>query len=182
MDSEVTEHILEPFYATKRVGKGTGLGLSVAYGIVKQHKGWINVESSPGKGTIFTIYLPELSDEPGQEKKAPDSLEAFRGKGQRILLVEDEQSVRDISNRVLSKNGYVVFPAENAKQPLNIFKREGGRFDHILSDVVLPDEVGLELVEKLLEIKPGISVMFASGYSDEKSGWHIIQERGYPYL
>jgi PAS domain S-box-containing protein len=182
MDPEVAGHIFEPFYTTKGIGKGTGLGLSVVYGIVKQHKGWINVESSPGKGTIFSIYLPEFPQEAGLMQETSVSPDTKRGKGERILLVEDEKAVRDLSNRVLSNNGYLVFPASDAKEAHEIFKSEEGNFDLILSDVVLPDESGLELVEKFLRLKPGIKALFVSGYSDEKSGWHIIQQRGFPYL
>lgn len=182
MAPEVTEHIFEPFYTTKGIGKGTGLGLSVAYGIVKQHKGWINVESSPGKGTVFSIYLPEFLQEAGVKQEIPVSPDTYRGKGERILLVEDEKSVRDLSSRVLSNNGYLIFPASDAKEAHEIFEREQGNFDLILSDVVLPGQGGLELVEKLIELRPEIKVLFASGYSDEKSGWPIIKQRGYAYL
>jgi len=182
IDQEIIDRIFEPFFTTKGVGKGTGMGLSVVYGIVKQHEGWVNVESPPDQGTVCSIYLPAVFVKPVKEQKSADSLHAYRGKGERILLVEDEESVRNLSTMMLSETGYVVFHASNAKEALDIFKKERGNFDLILSDVVLPGDSGLMLVEQLRKLKPGINVLFTSGYSDEKSGRRLIQERKYPYL
>ena len=182
MDQEILEHIFEPFFTTKRPGQGTGMGLSVVYGIVKQHEGWVDVESSIGKGTIFRIYLPAVSLRPREEQKAPVSLETLRGEGERILLVEDEESVRELSTKMLSQNGYTVFVATNGREALDIFRKEEGNFDLIFCDVVLPDVRGPKLAERLLKLKPGANILFASGYSDRKSDWHSIRQGGYPYL
>jgi len=182
MDQATIDRIFEPFFTTKASGKGTGMGLSVVYGIVKYHEGWVNVESSPNNGSIFGIYLPAVSMRPEEERKSPVSLEAVRGRGERILLVEDEKSVRESTTRVLSRNGYAVFTAANAQEAIDIFQKNGNHFDLIFSDVVLPNGSGPKMVEQLLKLKPGISVLFTSGYSDEKSDWRTIREGGYPLL
>jgi len=182
IDQAIIDRIFEPFFTTKGPGRGTGMGLSVVYGIVKQHQGWITVESSPGRGSTFEVYLPAVSIKPEEESKSPVSLEAFRGSGERILLVEDEESVRGLITKGLSENGYIVLAAANSGEALDIFEREAGDFDLLFSDVILPDGKGPELAERLLKRKPGMSVLFTSGYSDEKSDWSAIREGGYPYL
>ena len=182
MDQATIDRIFEPFFTTKASGKGAGMGLSVVYGIVKYHEGWVNVESSPDNGSIFGIYLPAVSRRPEEERKSPVSLEALRGRGERILLVEDEEVVREFATRVLSRNGYAVFTAANAQEAIDIFQKKGNNFDLIFSDVVLPDGSGPKLVEQLLKLKPGISVLFTSGYSDEKSDWRTIRKGGHLFL
>ncbi|MGP8330444.1 MAG: PAS domain S-box protein [Methanosarcinaceae archaeon] len=182
MDKQIIEHIFEPFFSTKGLAKGAGLGLSIVYGIINQHQGWINVESAIGKGAIFRIYLPASSARPEEVAKEPVSFEQFRGRGERILLVEDEKVVRECSTRGLVENGYKVFAAANVQMALEIFRKEDGNFDLIFSDVVLPDGRGPRLVEQLVKLKPGINVLFTSGYSDEKADWRTIQKTNYHYL
>jgi nitrogen-specific signal transduction histidine kinase/CheY-like chemotaxis protein len=182
MDKKTIRHIFEPFFSTKEVGKGTGLGLSVVYGIVKQHEGWINVYSEPGRGSIFKVYLPVSSVKLEDETEEKISLAGVQGRGERILLVEDEGSVRKFAARVLRKNGYIVFEAEDAKGALDIFAREEGNFHLIFCDVVLPDKDGLQLVEQLFSRKPELRVLMSSGYTDQKSQWSIIRERGFQFL
>jgi len=182
MDQTIINRIFEPFFTTKGRGKGTGMGLSVVYGIVKQHKGWINVESSPGKGTTFRVYLPVVSMKPGQGQQSPVSLKKLRGMGERILLVEDDKSVRELTEEMLSGNGYKVYAVANAREAMDIFGKEGGDFDLIFCDVVLPDERGPRLANQFLKIKPGIGILFASGYTDDKSDWRAIREGGHLFL
>jgi two-component system, cell cycle sensor histidine kinase and response regulator CckA len=182
IDPSILDRIFEPFFTTKAQGKGTGLGLSAVYGIVKKHGGWINVKSTPGDGTTVKIYLPAISVGPEQEQQPLLSQEEFKGNGERILLVEDEEVVRNLLWEMLSGKGYKVFPVTNAKEALDIFAKKKGAFDLVFSDVVLPDIRGPKLVEQLLKQKPGIRVLFTSGYSDEKADWQIIQQLGYPYL
>ena len=182
IDQSIIDRIFEPFFTTKEVGKATGMGLSVVYGIVKQHEGWVNVESSPGKGSIFRTYLPAVSMEPEEKEKESVSSEEFIGKGERILLVEDEESIRDLTKRVFTKNGYVVFTATNVQEALDIFQKEKGNFDLIFSDIVLPDGRGPELLEEILKLKPKISVLLTSGYSDEKLDWSAMRKGDYHYL
>ncbi|MCD6305973.1 MAG: PAS domain S-box protein [Deltaproteobacteria bacterium] len=182
MDQTIINRIFEPFFTTKGRGKGTGMGLSVVYGIVKQHKGWINVESSPGKGTTFRVYLPVVSMKPGQGQQSPVSLKKLRGMGERILLVEDDKSVRELTEEMLSGNGYKVYAAANAREAMDIFGKKGGDFDLIFCDVILPDERGPRLANQFLKIKPGIGILFASGYTDDKSDWRAIREGGHLFL
>jgi len=182
MDKGSIEHIFEPFFSTKETGKGTGLGLSVIYGIAKQHEGWINVYSEPGRGSTFRFYLPAFSIKVEDETKEAISLKELQGSGERILLVEDEEGVRKLAMRVLGENGYVVFEAANAKEALDIFEREEGKIHLAFCDVVLPDRTGLELVDQLLSRKPELRVLMSSGYADQKSQWPVIRERGFRFL
>ncbi len=185
IESAIITQIFEPFFSTKDPGVGTGLGLSVVYGIINQHRGWIDVDSEPGSGTKFSIYLPVFRSR--DEKLADDVIKTppaadYKGSGQRILLVEDQADVRKFIIAVLKENNYSVFPAAKAGEALELFDREEGRFDLVISDVVLPDISGLQLVEKLLTMKPGLSVILSSGYSDKKSEWERIHTIGYVFL
>ena len=183
MSDEIIQHMFEPFFSTKEIGKGSGLGLSVVYGIVKQHEGWINVESYPGKGSTFRIYLPAFS--PGlvlEETKEKFSIEEFKGNGEYILLVEDEENVREFAYKALTSNGYTVFKAANAKEALEIFEKEKDRFHLVFSDVVLPDKTGIQLIDDLGNYGPKLKVVLCSGYADQKSQWEIIHKRGLKYI
>ena len=182
MDEGTVERVFQPFFTTKEVGRGSGLGLSVAYGIVKKHKGWINIETRPGKGSTFKIYLPASSKKLEDESKERILLTELQGSGQRILVVEDEEGVRGFLSRALSENGYVAIEAKNAKEALDIFEEEKGSFDLIFCDVVLPDKSGLQLASQLLSGKPGLPILLSSGYVDEKSQWPLIRKRGFRFL
>ena len=178
----ILDRIFDPFFTTKEQGKGTGLGLSAVYGIAKKHGGWINVDSIPDEGTTFKIYLPVISAESNPDRDPLLSQEKFKGNQERILLVEDEEVVRNLLEELLSEKGYKVFPAASAKEALDIFEKKKGAFDLIFSDVVLPDLRGPKLVEQLLKQNPEIRVLFTSGYSDEKSDRQIINRFGYSFL
>ncbi|MBI5360390.1 MAG: MEDS domain-containing protein [Planctomycetes bacterium] len=184
MSKDTQKHLFEPFFTTKGLGKGTGLGLSVVYGIVKQHDGWVNAYSESGKGTIFHIYLPALSSAVIEldAKKEPLPPDKLRGNGERILIIEDEPKILEFLSYILQKNNYQVWTAGTAKEACNIFKQERNRFHVILSDVVLPDKSGTELVEELVALNPGIKVIFQSGYSDEQSQWTVIRKKGHHFL
>jgi two-component system, cell cycle sensor histidine kinase and response regulator CckA len=182
MSREIRDRIFEPFFSTKGPGKGTGLGLSVVYGIVKQHNGWINVYSEPGQGTEFKIYFPAVFT-PAEEKRGiPVDPANLRGSGERILVVEDEPMVRDFSRRALEKHGYSVCAVSTAQEALTVFDAEGGRFDMIFTDVVLPDTSGLAMIDRILKKKPSIKVVLTSGYTDTKSQWKSIREKGLHFL
>jgi signal transduction histidine kinase/ActR/RegA family two-component response regulator len=182
MDSTTISRIFEPFFTTKGPGKGTGLGLPVVNGIIKQHEGWIQVESQPGQGSIFRIYLPDACLKPEEEKREWISIQRLHGKGEKVLLVEDEEAVRSFAERMLRQNGYAVFTAASAEEALDIFIREGGKLDLVFNDMVLPDKSGLNLVNRLLEIKPDLKVFFASGYSDERTCYPLLKKKGYRFL
>ena len=179
---DIIQHIFEPFFTTKEIGKGTGLGLSVIYGIIKQHEGWINVSSDPNGGAKFEIYLPASFIKKVGIRKREMKLEDFQGNGEKLLLVEDEEGIRELVSGVLQEYGYIVFKAENAKEALKIFKKNQGNIDLVFCDVVLPDINGLVLVEELLKQKPNLSVLLTSGYTGDKSQWPKIQKKGYRFL
>lgn len=182
MDRDTLQRIFEPFFTTKGPGKGTGLGLSVVYGIVKQHEGWIHVASEPGKGSNFQIFLPAFSEMADDQSEEKVHLEVLQGKGQTVLLVEDEEKVRESAQKALEKCGYRIIPTRSVKEALETFKRENGRFDLVFSDVVLSDRTGIELAEELLSVNPKLKILLTSGYTDQKSEWPIILEKGYRFL
>ena len=182
MNKETLKHVFEPFFTTKGMGKGTGLGLSVIYGIVMEHNGWINVYSEVGKGSVFKIYFPALQVDEIIEMEERLSLKEFFGSGERILVVEDESNVREFTKRALVKYGYKVFLGANAEESKEVFREEGGQFDLIFSDVVLPDGNGVDLIEDFLREKPDLNIILTSGYTENESNWSVISERGYPFL
>ncbi len=182
IDKAILDQIFEPFFTTKEVGVGTGLGLSVVYGIIKQHDGWINVYSEPGHGTIFKVYLPAIFTWIEEGTKDTISMKDHKGSGERILLVEDEEGIREFVATLLRENGYIIFEAANAKEAQDLFKNEDGNFDLIFSDVVMPGKSGLKLVVELLSDKPDLRVLLCSGYSDKKSRWREIKKRGFRFL
>jgi PAS domain S-box-containing protein len=182
IDNETINRIFEPFFTTKGKEKGTGLGLSVVYGIAKQHNGWVNVYSTSGNGTTFKVYFPAVLNMPAEIVKETLSFKDLNGNGERILLVEDEESMLNFVKIALNENGYTVFPASSAQEAVKIFKSEDHKFDLVFSDVVLPDSTGIRLIEELLSYKPGFLCLLTSGYTDEKSQWASIKEKGYPFI
>jgi len=180
MDEEIMQRMFEPFFSTKE--GGTGLGLSVVYGIVRQHGGWIDVESEPGHGSTFRVYLPALPLEAESQTQEVVSPEELRGSGEGILLVEDEEGVRSFAARVLRENGYLVFEARSAREALDIFDREKESIQLLLSDVVLPNGRGIQLVDELLSRKGDLRVLLSSGYTDDRSQWPIIRRRGFRFV
>ena len=185
MDKETMEHIFEPFFTTKAKGQGTGLGLSTVFGIVKQIDGWINVYSEPGRGSTFRVYIPAFfggSKDKNELTPKTTSLQKLHGNGERILLVEDDESIRTVALRLLTENGYKVIPAVSAEEAMAIFDRENRNFQLVLSDVVLPGKSGVELVGQLLTLQPELHIILSSGYADDKAQLSVIQERGYPFI
>lgn len=181
MDKEVMEHIFEPFFSSKSTA-GTGMGLAVVYGIVKDHRGWINVTSEPGEGSSFKVYLPDVSEEKEEEVQETPPAKYGNGAGRRILLVEDEKWVRKSTAMVLTEYGYKVFEAANAENAIGLFYREKGRFDLVLSDVVMPGRDGLQLVSPLLDINPKIPILLCSAHLDDKAQLSQIVKRGLAYI
>jgi two-component system cell cycle sensor histidine kinase/response regulator CckA len=181
MDKQTLDHIFEPFFTTKPEGKGTGLGLSVVFGIIEQHKGWINVYSELGHGTTFRAYFPSSSARPEQKSREVVPLGSLQGKGERIMVVEDQAEVRELAKEILLTNGYAVFPVSSAKEAMALFEKENGKFDLVFSDVVLTDTSGILLVEELLK-RWKFRVLITSGYTDEKANWDLIKEKKHPFL
>ena len=182
MEKEVLERVFEPFFSTKGPGEGTGLGLSTAYGILKQHRGWIHVSSEPGCGTTFRAYLPAFTLKPDEKEHETTSLEGVKGNNECILLVEDEKGVREFAATLLRENGYHVVEAGNCKQARDVFDKRSGQIELLFSDMVLPDGSGLQLAEEFLSIKPEAGILLMSGYTDDKSQLEAIQKKGYRFL
>jgi CheY-like chemotaxis protein len=166
IDAATMARIFEPFFTTKEVGKGTGLGLATVYGIVKQHDGWIEVVSDVGKGTSFSIFFP-ASTQPVESKPVDDELATqVRGGQETILIVEDEPVLRDMAHLILQDCGYKIFEAGSGREALSVWDRHQDAIDLVLTDMVMPEGVsGMELAERLLETKPDLKIIFASGYS-----------------
>jgi PAS domain S-box-containing protein len=167
---ENISRIFEPFFTTKEIGKGTGLGLATVYGIVKQHQGWIEVESTLGKGTTFRIYLPFVGNaQPATEK--PTTQIAIRGGTETILLVEDERPVRELVARVLQKYGYKIWQATSGNDALGVWQEHKNDITLLLTDLVMPGNMnGHELAERLHAEQPGLKVIYTSGYSADIVG------------
>jgi two-component system cell cycle sensor histidine kinase/response regulator CckA len=182
MSNEVYQHLFEPFFTTKEQGKGTGLGLSVIYGIITQHQGWINVSTQYGKGTIFEIYLPASFLKQTSESKDYISKSTLQGNGEMILLVEDEEGIREFVGNLLKEKGFQVISASTVQEALKLFNDHEKKVDLLFTDVVLPDRSGLELVNDLTKIIPNLPVVLSSGYTRDKSNWEKIQELGYRFL
>nr|HPJ72181.1 ATP-binding protein [bacterium] len=182
MSGEIQQRIFEPFFTTKGPEKGTGLGLSTVYGIVKQHGGWVNFYSEPKRGTVFRVYLPTLSTPAAAKARESFPSEYSPGKGERILLVEDNEGILKSQLRILQRAGYVVFGAGTAAEARDLFRREEGNFDLFFTDVVLPDGNGLELVEELRKRVPALRVLLSSGYIDLRENGDRIRELGLPFI
>ncbi|MGE5340894.1 MAG: response regulator [Candidatus Omnitrophota bacterium] len=180
IDKKIIPHIFEPFFTTKKTG--TGLGLSVVYGIIKQHNGWIHVESEPKGGSIFQIYFPALSIEEEEGAAKGVSLKEFQGNGERILLIEDEEGVRKVALKVLCDYGYTVREAGSATEALDVFEKENRDFALIVSDIVLPDRSGIDVTNDMTAINPGIKILLTSGYADQRAHWSEVLRRGIPFL
>jgi two-component system cell cycle sensor histidine kinase/response regulator CckA len=164
---EHLSRIFEPFFTTKAVGKGTGLGLATVYGIVKQHDGWIEVTSEVGKGTTFEVFLPKGSKPASMQAETSFFVAPHRGK-EKILLVEDEAALRGLASKLLRKQGYEIIEAASGVEALEVWEDQGGVFDVLLTDMVMPGGInGRELAEKLLAEKPDLKVIFSSGYSTD---------------
>ncbi|MBC8450775.1 GAF domain-containing protein, partial [bacterium] len=182
MDEETARRVFEPFFTTKEVGKGTGLGLSVVYGIARQHGGWVSVQSEPGNGTQFKVCLPAFTGELSERVEEEVSVGMSRGGGERVLVVEDDDSVRELAAKALTDNGYAVQEADSAEEAMRAFKGDDGAFELLFSDVILPGNRGDELAEELVALKPELQILLTTGYADERSHWSALRERGFPLL
>jgi two-component system, cell cycle sensor histidine kinase and response regulator CckA len=166
MDKETQSRIFEPFFTTKEKGKGTGLGLSTVYGIVKQSGGYVFAQSELAVGTTFYIYLPRVEDAPEAMSPAK-AQESEKGGHETVLLVEDEESVRELVRMTLVGRGYRVLEAENGESGLRVAENCHERIDILITDVVMPGIGGRELAKKLLELRPDLSVLYLSGYTED---------------
>ncbi|ADK85618.1 multi-sensor hybrid histidine kinase [Desulfarculus baarsii DSM 2075] len=180
MDSQTQERIFDPFFTTKGAGKGTGLGLAMVYGIVKQHGGSIYVYSEPGQGSTFKIYLPRVTA-PSGDLAEPALLAQPVGGHETILLVEDDDVVRDFSGRMLERLGYVVLAAADGDDALRLAAATE-RVDLLLTDVIMPRMSGKELARRLSAQRPEIKVLYISGYTDNVIAHHGVLDAGVAFL
>src|SRR3989441_307333 len=174
MDASVRAHVFEPFFTTKEVGRGTGLGLATVYGIVKQSDGYISVYSEVGHGSSFKIYLPRIA-QPADAPVSPQRSGPARGT-ETVLVVEDEPAVLTLSRRALEAQGYVVLAASDAAAALRVVERHGGTIHMLVTDVVMPGLSGRELADRLVAQRPGIRVLYMSGYPGDA----VVQHGGLP--
>jgi len=163
MDKQTLAHVFEPFFTTKPMGKGTGLGLSTVYGIVQQAGGEIEVQSEPGKGTTFRIYLPRAQSSPGRQPK-PKAPRPAAGT-ETILLAEDNPEVRQALAGLLRSNRYQVLEARDGEQAWNLFRANRDRIDLLISDVIMTGMSGKELARRITEQWPKTKILFVSGYA-----------------
>jgi two-component system cell cycle sensor histidine kinase/response regulator CckA len=172
MDSQTLARIFEPFFTTKTDGRGTGLGLSTVYGIVKQNNGYIMPYSEMGHGTTFRIYFPRVRETPEVRNQKPTQAEFAKGT-ETILIVEDEASLRELARELLEANGYKVIEAERGEKAMHLVEHSQTPIDLLLTDVVMPGIGGRQLAKRLLELRPGLHVLYMSGYTDD-----VISNRG----
>jgi len=181
MSAETKDHIFEPFFTTKDVGQGTGLGLATVYGIVKQSGGIIEVESGQGSGTTFKIYLPRVAEEVRETNVKNIPVEMPKGT-ETILLVEDEEMVRNLSREVLEECGYTVIEAVNGIEALELCDKGDCKFNLLMTDVVMPKLGGREMADLLKEKLPDLQVLFTSGYTDDAIVRHGVSELGTNFI
>jgi two-component system cell cycle sensor histidine kinase/response regulator CckA len=181
MDQSTMSHIFEPFYTTKAMGKGTGLGLATVYGIVKQNSGFINVYSEPGQGTSFKIYLPRHAGGSEQAQAQGAARPVLRGQ-ETILVVEDEPASLKMIAIMLEKQGYTILQASTPSQAIRLARENAGRIHLVMTDVVMPEMNGRDLVKNLLSFCPRLKSLFMSGYTANVIAHHGILDGGVRFI
>ncbi|HET8732706.1 MAG TPA: PAS domain S-box protein, partial [Anaeromyxobacteraceae bacterium] len=179
MSPEVLAHVFEPFFTTKPPGVGTGLGLATVYGIVKQSGAHLTVRSAPGAGTTFDVYFPRVADERRPER-APEA--APSPGSETVLLVEDDRNVREVAVRALRSGGYRVLAAEGADPAIELARVEPGRIHLVVTDVVMPGTGGRDMARRIAELRPGIRVLFVSGYTHDAISRQGVLDEGIEFL
>jgi two-component system cell cycle sensor histidine kinase/response regulator CckA len=183
MTSDIKDHIFEPFFTTKDVNKGTGLGLATCFGIVKQSEGHIWVYSEPEHGTTFKVYLPQIREEKTSSSSRQDENAGLPRGNETVLLVEDEQAVRELAARMLHQQGYHLLVADNGHEALRLVEeRAEQNIDLVVTDVVMPQMGGKALTSRLKFIRPNIKVLYTSGYAENAIVHHGVLEPGINFL
>jgi len=180
MDDAIRQRIFEPYFTTKALGRGTGLGLSIAFGIVKQHNGFLECQSEPGKGTTFTVYLPFAASESGQ-KDVTEAASPPRGE-ETILIAEDDTAVRSFTRQLLNEFGYSVVEAVDGEDAVNKFKDNRDRVKMVLLDAILPKKTGNQAYEEIKALSPDIKTIFISGYARNLMGDNDVLDAGPEFL
>jgi two-component system cell cycle sensor histidine kinase/response regulator CckA len=175
IDAHTMLHLFEPFFTSKAKGRGTGLGLSTVYGIVKQSGGEVTVQSLPGRGATFHIFLPRIADT-AEPVPLAEGQGSFRSGTETILLVEDESGVRQLVRDMLHRLGYRVLEAGNAQEAIGVFEKNQGAIDLLLTDVIMPHMSGRELAVRLKSVRPRLKVLYISGYTDDMLAHHGVLE------
>ncbi|MBW1642804.1 MAG: response regulator, partial [Deltaproteobacteria bacterium] len=173
MDKETVKKIFNPFFTTKEKERGTGMGLSSAYGIIKNHSGFITVYSEPGHGSTFNIYLPASTKKP--EKEREESKEIRKGSGT-ILLIDDEKMILTVGKKLLQKLGYDVLTATNGFEGIKIYKKNQGNISIVILDMIMPNMTGSETFDDLKKIDPNAKVLLSSGYSLDVKALKILEQ------
>jgi CheY-like chemotaxis protein len=181
IDDEAQSRLFEPFYTTKELGKGTGLGLSVTYGIVKSHGGHLRVESRPGQGSLFQVFLPLAAKLPECVDALPKLPEPPRGAAT-ILLVEDNADVRELMRGALTDLGYIVLDAPGSYEAIRIADSHPEPIDLLVTDVVMPALSGVDLAKRLVEGRPEMRVLYVSGYTDHQNAAEMLEGPKVAYL
>jgi CheY-like chemotaxis protein len=181
MTEQTRARIFEPFFTTKEVGKGTGLGLATVYGIVKQSGGFIWVYSEPGRGATFKIYLPRVDEAPMPIQAAATTTTSLLGT-ETILLTEDAPALRATAHQILERYGYTVLDAPSSTAALTLARSCAGPIHLLLTDVVMPGMSGRELAERFTAKRPGVKVLYMSGYTDDAVVRHGVLRPGIAYL
>jgi nitrogen-specific signal transduction histidine kinase/CheY-like chemotaxis protein len=182
MEGDMQDHIFDPFFTTKEVGRGTGLGLATVYGIVKQHGGTVSVYSEKGKGSTFRILLPRLVREADRQgAPAPGEEEIMRG-SETVLVMEDDETVRGFTCKILTDLGYNVLAAGNTEDCIETARSHDGAIDLLLTDVIMPEKNGPELYNAVRQYRPDIGVLFMSGYAGNVIRHHGIADAGLDFL
>ncbi len=174
MTRQVLERAFEPFFTTKPVGKGTGLGLATVYGIVRQHGGTVTAQSEPGSGSSFSVLFPRSSEPVGEGLDT--GAEPPAGRGETLLLAEDERMVMELNAAMLRDAGYVIVRAADGQEAVEVFRRRGGEIDGLFMDVVMPRMGGIEALERIREESPDVPVLFTTGYSEEVLGSGMLSD------
>ena len=181
MDEETRSHVFEPFYTTKQGGRGTGLGLATVYGIVKQNNGFVSVYSKTGQGTTFRVYLPRCTEQP-EKDQGEATQEAPLGRGETVLLVEDEAAILELAKKVLEQLGYKTLTANSPRDAVHLAGEYRHSIQLVITDVVMPEMNGRELCRRLAAIKPGLRYLYMSGYPANIIATQGVLEEGVSFL
>jgi CheY-like chemotaxis protein len=183
MTPQIISRIFDPFFTTKDIGKGTGLGLSTIHGIVKQHEGWVEVTSEVGKGSIFDVFIPACDNVPSAAQPVEKAASPAEGKGEIILVVEDEIGVRELACIALRKRGYQVLHASNGPAAIDVWHKNPNPVDLLLTDMVMPNGMsGGELAKELIKLNPKLKIIYTSGYSPEILKQDSLLSQGINFL